>query len=131
MRMQNKIGAFTALLAVGSLFSIAKCTADEMMPQTAREMRETRRAQAANRVSPKVTAMARANTLSYQYYQNAIVERAETSRRIHSQPHPHLFTKIGLVHQQMRKDHETVGNYPIEWFCYIKGNGVAIWDHRP
>lgn len=128
MYLRNKMGVCTALLAVNSLVFIANCTADEMVPQTPRQIR---RAEAANRVPPQVTAMARANTISYEYYQSSIAQRAETKRQIHSQPHPSLFTKMSLAHQQTRRDFQNAGSYPIEWFCYIKGNGVAVWDHRP
>lgn len=128
MRLLNKLAvSIVALTFVSAVFHTG-CLAqdDSMLTQ-----REIRRANAANRVSPKVTAMHRADTLSMEYYQAKVAERAELKQRLKSQPHPRLFTKVGLVNQQLRKDCETARNYPVEWFCYIKGNGVAVWDHRP
>lgn len=134
MRWAYTIGSSIALVTIGAIGSPCIWSAD-YLPQQMQQQSPQMVQQNNNYYKGRgaLTAMTRADRLSFADYQADIRAYAEANQRIQSGTQPHLgpFQKIAQSHQQIRQTSAKNREYVVQWFCYIKGNGAAVWDHRP
>lgn len=137
MRYLNRIGCSLIALAMGAIGSSCSLAGDFVQPQPAPSIITPEGTELYYHGRSDLRSMYYPNRLSFADYQKDIKAQAEASRNleIERRTHPwryHLRAfHVGQSHQTINTTAQNNREYVTQWFCYIKGNGMAVWDHRP